>query len=161
MARQSTKLKLEFTSAHQELDYIRKRDGGIISPSAVVEFARQPSTHLHNRFDWNNSTAAEKYRLWQARQIISLELTVIEIPKQKGKKVIDLHVKPLPETRAFISLSTERGTEGGYMSIEDILENPNLRVQLLEDAKHELATFRKKYAVLNELAKVFQAIDEL
>jgi hypothetical protein len=68
----------------QELQAIADRHDGKLPASAVVDFARDPSTALHARFDWDDSEAAEKWRLEQARTIIARvkidgeELGVIE-----------------------------------------------------------------------------------
>ncbi len=34
-----------------ELERIEETHGGIVTPQAVVEFARDPTTALHSRFD--------------------------------------------------------------------------------------------------------------
>ena len=61
----------------EELDLISRKNGGVVLPEAVVEFAKDPETALHSRFDWDDSEAAAKWRLVQARQVIRLELTVV------------------------------------------------------------------------------------
>lgn len=122
---------------------------GICSPVAVVEFARNPETALHSKFEWDDAEAAESYRLWQARQIISLELTII----QSGTKQI--------ETRLFVSLSNDRKPEGGYRLITDVLNDPDLRKQLVYEALQEFNKIKIKYGHLKELATVFRAVDEL
>lgn len=47
-----------------ELDTIKhnKLDG--------VEFARDPETELHSRLEWDDTKAAQKYRVWQLSKII-------------------------------------------------------------------------------------------
>ena len=39
----------------------------------VVAAARDPLSPLHSKFQWDDSKAAHRYRLWQARQIIASE----------------------------------------------------------------------------------------
>ena len=43
---------------------------GVLEPAAVVDYARDPDTALHAYFDWEDSVAAEKWRIEQARRII-------------------------------------------------------------------------------------------
>lgn len=124
-------------------------NNGICNPVAVVEFARNPETALHSKFEWDDTIAAENHRLWQARQIISLELTVI----QTDKKQI--------ETRLFVSLSNDRKPNGGYRLITDVLNDPGLRNQLIDEALQEFNKIKIKYGHLKELATVFRAIDKL
>lgn len=132
----------------EELLQIQAANNGVCSPAAVVNYARNPETLLHNRFEWNDSKAAENYRLWQARQVISLELIVI--PSEK-KEI---------ETRFFVSLTDDRKNDGGYRSIVDVMEDPNLRDQLLQDAFKEFRRVKAKYGHLNELASIFDAVDQ-
>ena len=40
------------------------------TPKQIVEKARNESTELHKCFDWDDTTAAEKWRIQQARQVV-------------------------------------------------------------------------------------------
>ena len=61
----------------EALKEIAKRDGGLLRPQAVVDAARPVSSPLHGAFCWNNTEAAQKYRLLQAQQLIrSFRVTV-------------------------------------------------------------------------------------
>lgn len=52
----------------QELEAINA--SGILTPEEVVERARNPANPLHDQFEWNDGTAAEAFRLQQARGLI-------------------------------------------------------------------------------------------
>ena len=43
---------------------------GRLTPEQVVEAARDKASALHDCFEWDDSTAAEKYRLDQARDLL-------------------------------------------------------------------------------------------
>jgi len=130
-----------------ELRRLAEKNGGLLSPEKVVESARHKTSPLHHCFEWDDSAAAEAYRLWQARQLI--RVVVQEIPGTKAK------------TEVFVSLSTDRGQGAGYRLVTTVLSHEQMRAQLLEDARAELAVFRRKYAQLQELAEVFAAVDRL
>lgn len=136
-------------TVRDELLQIMVANDGVCNPSQVVEFARNPETQLHSRFEWDDTKAAEDHRLWQARQVISLELTVIP-----GKKR-DV------EIRLFISLSQDRTSEGGYRLITNVLEDPEMRAKMLYEALQDLNRIKVKYGALTELAKVFEAVDNI
>jgi hypothetical protein len=51
------------TLKREELAKLKKR--GKLSPSDVVEFARDEKTALHSCFEWDDSVAAREYRLHQ------------------------------------------------------------------------------------------------
>jgi len=153
----------KFETIKDELEYITKVHKGLIKPKDVVSFAENPTTKLHTRFEWDDSIAGYNYRLWQARQIISLELHIV--PREMTEHLdIDLTVTDR-STRAFISLPFDRynayGEGGGYRKVEDIMKDPSLRERLLDAAKEEMLRFKEKYQMLKELTEIFEAIEKL
>lgn len=133
-------------SVKAELHRIAAQHGGMLNPADVVEAARPKRSLLHRKFDWDDSAAAEKYRLWQARQLISVTVEF------KGTEE-----KPLLQ-RVFVSLSSDR-EQGGYRDLEVVLRDPPTRAELLQDALDELSRIRKKYRELEELSQLFAALD--
>jgi len=131
-----------------ELRAIEERDG-ILQPKAVVEFARNPETELHSRFEWDNEKAGDSHRLWQARQLISVQVTYL---KSKSDNV---------ESPAFVSLVCDRNAQGGYRSIANVLSDDDLREKMLRDARRDLNIFKRRYQNLVELANVFQEIERV
>lgn len=130
----------------RELRKIKKGNGGFLDPQKVVNYARNPATALHSKFTWDDAKAAEEYRIWQARQIIRLELIVIEETNEP--------------VRAYVSLQIDR-TGGGYRAIRDVMRDPELRGQLLDEAKADMILFRRKYGMLISLAKIFEEMDKI
>lgn len=125
----------------QELNTIKERNGGMLDPQAVVDFARNKKTALHSQFCWDDSKAAQEYRLWQARMLIRVQ--VVMLPQ-----------KPDTPIRAFVSLQNDRNN-GGYRAIDDVMASKHLRDSLIEQALRDMTTFQNKYQVLDELAGVF------
>jgi len=134
----------------EELERIAKQHKGIIDPAVVVEFAKNKETALHARFCWDDTEAARNYRLWQARHIIAMEVTIIE----RNNKEVSI--------RAFHSLPADR-TEGlGYRPIQGIMSDADMAADLLASAKEELRRLRNKYKILEiALSGVFGEIDKL
>jgi hypothetical protein len=170
----NTTLKMEkelnMKTISEELTYIQELNRGLLDPAKVVEYAENPKTLLHSKFEWDDSKCGIEYRLWQARQIIRLELVVIK--DDNYGKVHMFNIKSDKDeygdegkiTRKFVSLKNNRistSTTHGYRNIVDVLSDEELRKQLLEDAKNDMRIFRRKYDSLNALAKVFSAMDEL
>ena len=128
----------------RELQQIAKRHRGVLRPHDVVEFARDDSTALHSKFTWDDTEAANQYRLWQAREVIRVRVTVLE--------------KAGVEYRAFVSLGRDRiRPRGGYRVTADVLSDGEMRGELLSEALDELERFQIKYQKLTELAPVFEA----
>ena len=130
-----------------ELETIRRKHKGILNPKDVVQFARNSDTALHQEFEWNDKIAGDAYRILQAREVIRTRVTVLT-PDSKP-------------VRAYVSLPNDRKPNGGYRRINDVLEKPAWREQLLQNAMADMRAFQVKYAVLKELANVFAAMQEV
>ena len=129
-----------------ELERVRISNGGFLTPEAVVNSARDENSPLHPFFDWDDTEAARKWRIVQARRLIRLSVTIIK-PE----------VEPV---RAFVSLPRDRGVNG-YRSTVQVLSDEDLREQLLECALRELQAFRRKYAMLSALKELFEVADRI
>jgi hypothetical protein len=135
-----------------ELEQIRQADPEKqLRPKAVVDAAREPTSPLHESFEWNDTEAAERYRLGQARRLIRVAVTVL--PRNNEK------------VRAYVSLSSDRhhpeedeelGAAGGYRSMTEVLAADDLRAIMLNDALRDLQVMERKYAQLSQLAGVFE-----
>lgn len=64
------KIGLDEEVVGPELERIYKEQGGQLTPNALVTSARAEDSPLHSYFEWDDSIAGEKYREWQARQLI-------------------------------------------------------------------------------------------
>ena len=133
-----------------ELEQIRKSTGGFLRPVDIVSYARDENSALHSHFEWNDSDAAEAYRLAQARALIRIAVIVNEKSSEK--------------VRAFVSLTPDRNPDGGYRAMMDILDSGVLMDTLLRDAIAEVAAFKRKlerYKELAELNHLVSAVNEV
>lgn len=115
-----------------------------ISPQELLEKARNENSELHKCFEWDDSVAAEKYRLIQARQII-VNLVYKKVAKEE---------QPV---RCF-QISSERTV---YQPTTKFLVQEDEYQTLLKRAKSELESFKRRYSTLTELESVFEAIESL
>ena len=132
-----------------ELERIRQQDGGFLNPHRVVEIARSPENPLHEHFEWDDTEAAERYRLAQARALIRVAVIVNE-------------KKDYNPVRAYVSLTTDRYNQRGYRAMVDIVNDEVLVETMLKDAIMELQSFQRKYNKLRDVASlspVFEALE--
>lgn len=130
----------------EELKKIASANDGKLYPRAVVDAARPAGSPLHSSFEWDDSVAAEAYRIEQARKLIQVSVTILP-----GS------AEPI---RAFVSLTTDRKQEGGYLPVETVMTSFDLREQMLTDATAELKTFVTKYNTIKELVEVTTAANK-
>jgi hypothetical protein len=121
-----------------------KNDNGMINPVEVVRWAKDhPDSRLHGSLEWDDVVAGYRHRLWQVRTLIAV------------------HVVDADGGRQAISLSIDRTHDGGYRPIGDIMQRPNLRQVMLDDALAELQRVQAKYQRLQELEQVWIAANEV
>jgi hypothetical protein len=138
----------EMTDIQRELMRISVAHGGLLTAESVVEAAGDENSPLHDSFTWDDSEAAVKWRLHQARNLI-LRVNVEAVGI--GNQEITI--------RAWSSLTPDRENEGGgYRETIRLMKNKDHRAQLLADALDELNRITEKYNSLEELSGVFAAI---
>lgn len=120
---------------------------GRLTPRELVDESRPDDAPLHHCFEWNDGIAAERWREAQAGQIIRCVEVVREDMSQPVRAFTPVIVTP-DEARVYRSVETVMATAGG-------------RKAVLDEAKRELAAFRRKYAGLKELAEVMQVVNTL
>lgn len=115
---------------------------GSFSAEELVNVSEDENAPLHDMFEWNDTIAAKKYRIEQAKKIIRSIVVVVDD-------------KPV-RYREFSSVSSKT-----YMSTMTALSSERTREILLGAAKTEMERFKAKYKTLTELAEVFDAIDSV
>jgi hypothetical protein len=129
----------------RELLRIAAENGGILKAEEVVNCAESESSPLHKFFDWDDSEAAVKWRLEQARNLINV--TVEYLPSAGSNETISVKV--------FQNLSTDRcNAGGGYRISVDVLDDRDLYARLVQDAINTMNYFCEKYASIKQLKKV-------
>ena len=115
---------------------------GKFTPMEVLEKAKDETTELHKCFEWNDSIAAEKYRLEQAKNIIRM---LVYEKETKEQAVVRYYAK------------TE--TKHVYQPTKQFLVQEDEYQGLLRRALAELEAFKNKYHTLTELESIFEAME--
>lgn len=124
----------------QALQELEDENGGILTPHIVVDSARNISSPLHSAFDWDDTSAAEKYRLMQARIL----LTTIKVEFMGEKREAYFNAK------AMVGKEMTRA----YFPIQTVYSNQKLHDEVLREAVRELEYAQAKYESLKEMRGV-------
>lgn len=117
---------------------------GNFTPKEIVDAARDPRSVLHKYFEWNDSIAAERFRLQQARHLV----VAIQVEDSSGDPY-----------RAFESVVI--ADQRVYVPIEEISKSPELIDQVLNHILKELLYWRAKHKRYEHIfGGIFSAIDE-
>ena len=134
------------TKCHAEILEI----GEEVKPQQVVDKARDESTELHKCFDWDDTSAAEKYRIYQARHVIGgLKMIVTEKGDDNAEEPVQFRVL----------MKNDNSRDSGYKLTTVMMRNEDEYQKLLEQAKAELRAFKQKYKCLTELRDIIDLID--
>lgn len=120
----------------QRLEEIAQRRG-ILTPLVVLDEARNPEHPLHGRFEWDDTVAAEKYRLEQAHQLI--RVARVSYVDNAGDS---------QSVRAYQPVARPGGYE--YKRSEDIAADPLLTEIVLRDMRREWQTLKRRYERFEE-----------
>ena len=123
----------------EALEEIRVRKGGELEPRSVVESARSTDHPLHVHFEWDDSAAADAYRLDQARSIIRI-VRVVDDTAEAGT------------TRAFVSINSGNGVS--YRTVDEVKRSGDLRDALLAQSEKELRAFEVRYRELKDICQI-------
>lgn len=142
------KISFKMENLYKDVDPYKVYDelqglGDSVKPVDIVEAAKDENSELHKCFEWDDSEAARKYRLQQAR-ILVMNLVIIESE----------HKEEPQQIRVMYT-----SNKGGYKPTKLIVQQKDEYEALLERAKAELKAFKKKYSMLVELNEIFELID--
>ena len=126
---------------------IAKKSNGELTPAAVLDSASDPKSPLHSYFTWDNTEAAQKWRIHQARSLIAS--VIIKMEPQAEQVPI----------RAYVNLKSDDGQ--GYHHLNEVMKNPVMRQAMLDRALRELEFFQSRYSSLSELSEIWNALGKL
>lgn len=110
-----------------------------ITPRELVESAKNPTSPLHQYFDWDVESAAYKHWLSTARQIMASVMVIYESNEE-----------PI---RAYYRVISESG-DGSYVALPTVLTEEDYLRQIIKQALDELKGWKKRYGQYKELKRV-------
>lgn len=134
-----------------ELNRLETVHGGV-TPTLVVDEARDPSSPFHNHFEWDDTKAASRWRRDQARELIqAIRVRVRFIGDKDGDPRV-------VRARAFSSVQDDGGHK--YVSLRAVNDSETYREQLVLECVEEGRMWADKARIYKELDHIVSAIDE-
>lgn len=133
-----------------ELNRIKDNNNGLLTSEIVLEAARDKKSKLHVWFDWDDSIAAERWRVEQAKLLLrSIKVEVISNGESK-------------EVRVYEVVSKNEGS-GEFKNINDLNEKDIHYIR--QQALINLKSWREKLSVYQDfkftVMHIGNAISEL
>ncbi len=143
---------MEAKVAGEYLEKLEEEHSGLTA-KIVVDDARPVGSLLHPCFEWNDTKAAEEYRMEQARLLMRSIKVVTHI--KKGKEEI------INEVRLIHHVKRNKDEESKYHTIYKIAEDPNSYESILGRAYEELLAWERKYEGLLEFQGIYTSIKKV
>lgn len=153
------------------LSEIEERDGEVTS-KAFLDASRDEQSPTHSLFEWDDSIAAERWRMRQSQGIIGqLQIEVVIEETEDSVTDVELHVEEAPEENirrvpAYVNTNpygrfgaSKATTTGSYVNLESAMSDEDKRRVVLENVLNELSVYQRKYFMYQELKEIFEAID--
>jgi hypothetical protein len=141
-----------------ELEAIRGKHRGRLTPLAVVDAARSKSHPLHKEFEWDDKKAAHRQRLDRARELISY-IVVVTIDKTvRMKAPYYIHDPSLPANQSGYCLLTADSITA--KDAQQFLLSEIARVEdIIGRSRGAVSVLEKKFPGLNkQLERALQQI---
>jgi len=117
----------------------------------LLKKASRKSSSLYEFFDWDNSSAGEKWRLQQARCIINEIKIVVEDKEMYAFENVSVKIEGKGSPKKLSSRE--------YKPIIEIMGNAEYRTQIIMKALAEAKYWKDKHFGLKELSNIFSSID--
>jgi hypothetical protein len=128
----------------KEILEVEREEG--LNAENIVEKARNKSSALHNFFEWDNTEAANQYRLHQGRMLINQVKIVVQNQTLYGFENVRVEV-------------TGGDTERFYKPIMEILNNEEQRRELIKRALQAQRYWAEQYGKFSELKPIVVVIE--
>lgn len=120
-------------------------EDGEVTSQALLDASRDADAPTHGLFEWDDSVAANRYRLHQATCVINA--VEVHIVTKSGNEL---------SQAAFVNVcKKEPARTGSFVPIEVAMSDGEMRSKLMDNALCELKAFRRKYSRLSELSVDF------
>lgn len=119
-----------------------------LDPKIVLDEASNPDSPLHDYFDWDDTSAARKHRLAQARQLVgTVKITYVGDPHPERSK------------RAIVTVITDVG-ERKYTGILSAMDSQEYKRQLIQREVNTIRGCRDRLRTYEELFAALPSLND-
>ena len=124
---------LDPETTYKELEKISESSG--LTPNAVLEAAKSPTSPLHGYFDWDDNSAANKFRIGQAQTLIrSIKIEVVGGERKEYKP----YVRVVQCNQPSVYLNLSKLNEDQY---KQVLNDFRRKIDSAQKSLDELLAF--------------------
>lgn len=163
------KYKVSADVVGKTMEEIEAKEGAVTSKN-FLEASRPEDSPTHAIFEWDDSVAAEKYRLAQSSECIrNIRIEIEEVPTQEVQlklKLSDADDEPQKPNkctaRAFVNTTESVGTRPGrYESFAKVMSDKDKRFVAINNALREFKWLLNKYDFISEFEPIADSVAQV
>ncbi len=143
--REKVKLK---EAARKEIERLSRLKKGRIKPSEVVQAAKDPDSPLHEYFDWDLESAANKYWEEQARRLIKSVKVVVTTETTRITAV------------GYVRDPEKSPAEQGYVHVSRVRTDEDMKREVMIAEFERAAAALRRARDLSLLFDMYEQVDE-
>lgn len=145
------------TTPSQVILDLAKQHDGEITPEIVLNEAKSPESPLHKQFCWDDSKAAEMFRLAQAAALIRR----VKITYTTDNK--EIRVRAFVNVRPQINEDEEpeEQAKGVYVTLAKASSIESYREQMIKACRRDVEAFRTKYSAITEVSSIISSMNQI
>lgn len=113
---------------------------GELTPALVVDLARDEKHPLHGRFEWDDTTAAEKFRVRQAHDLIKSVRITFSSPRTGD----DISI------RAFHAIRQPDGQKFAYQPTQIVVQDPIAAQLIIGQMQRDWMNLKRRWEAFQE-----------
>src|SRR5512136_653723 len=90
------------------------QNSGLLTPDIVLKDAQDPTSVLHEEFEWDDAKAAHSYRVDQARELI------------RSVRYVEVTTKMELSSPNYVSVTVPPGNQRAFMSLDKIKQSKEM-----------------------------------
>lgn len=131
------------------INAIAARDGGHLTPDAVIEDARDPASPLHSQFNWDKDLAAYEHWRETARRIIRSVRVVVHTERK------------LMHTVAYVRDPASASTAQGYIAIAKLRTDRERAAQAIAYEMSRAHAAMRRAREVSDALELLPDVDEI
>lgn len=125
---------------------------GMLTPALVVEVAADPDHELHDRFEWDESEAARRYRLVQAGDLIRSVTVRVDRGQDRPPVRVRAFVADHDIAAPVVEDAEGQVLAGSYRPVSEVVESDVLRTAWFRSLARDWQRLRKRAGDSEEFA---------
>ena len=142
--------KVDAQTVGEVMEQIEAEQGSVTREN-FLDASRPQDAPTHDLFEWDDSKAAELYRLRQSGEVIMHIAIKVVSPKTAEPETI----------RGFVNVFDRDAQQSKYVNFNTAMADEEMRKIVLKNAYKELVCFQNKYKQYSEFLPVFEAMAEV